>query len=124
MTSIYRMNDFTPEPQFIYPAVYNFCKEKGIECDYDSNYRIGRAWTELSLDGQLVIQIGSNASVEQFIQVMQYMYDTIVHNKFKDLDVAVASVDGPDFEVCFDDEEELLMKLVDKHYSVFFNENK
>ena len=117
------MNEFTPEP-FKYPAVYNFCKEKGIDCEYDYNFRINRAWTELSIGGQLVIQIGSNASVEQFIKLMQYMYDTIVHNKFKNLDVALALVDGPYFEVCFDDEEELLMKLVDKHYSVFFNEKK
>lgn len=105
--------------------VLKFCKENGIECENDYNHRIGRAWTELSLDGQMVIQIGSNASVEQFIQLMQYMYETIVHNKFKNLDVAVASVDGPDFEVCFeegDEEEQLLKLLIEKHYSVFYNQ--
>lgn len=126
MICIYRMNDFTPEP-FKYPAIYEFCKKNGIDCEYDYNHRIGRAWTELYMDGQLIIQIGSNASVEQFIQLMQHMYDTIAHCKFKNLDVAVASVDGPDFEVCIDEDEEkeqLLKKLIDKHYSVFYNDKK
>lgn len=91
-----------------YP-VFKFCKENGIECTHDFNTRLGISWTEVYHGDELVLQVDSKATVEDFLRIVWALYeDFSTEHIDDDTDVWVAANNKRAFK-----------KLVKKYHNIF-----
>jgi hypothetical protein len=90
--------------------VYQFCKENGIECDWDFNDSVG-GWTEIYIGGNRVFQFQDSTTVEQFNEVIKLLSDAFDNEDVKD-------IKGEDFWFAAESED-AFDKFLIKHGSLF-----
>jgi len=90
--------------------VYQFCKENGIECDWDFNNHIG-GWTEVYIGDEMVFQFQDSTTVAQFKEVV-----SLFSEKFKNEEIE--DIEGEDFWLVVGSETDFDKFLV-KHGSLF-----
>lgn len=69
--------------------IYKFCKDNGIQCSWDFSKKDQTMWTEIHINDELLIQIESTATVEQFIKLIQLLK--------VDYNDKCGSIEGEDF---------------------------
>jgi hypothetical protein len=61
--------------------VYEFCQKHFIECspDFDNKY----TWTEIYFKGEAILQFQNNTTVEQFLKIINLLYQKIPAKQIK-----------------------------------------
>ncbi len=101
-----KKNNFFDDCNF---EVFQFCKQHNIECSWDLNRRDSVAWTDILLDGKLVMQVQSNATVESFKACMKLMVEDFDREDFP--------IGGEDFFINADDEK-IFLKFIERYKDI------
>jgi hypothetical protein len=77
--------------------IQNFCKRNSIECTWDFSKRDKTEWSEVLYNGELVLQVDSNCTEKQFLELCNYLNDDFTNGGDK--------VSGNDFWFVTSDEK-------------------
>jgi len=92
-----------------YP-VFQFCKKNKIDCTWDFSRKDSTAWTEVLVDGNLVMQIEHTATVDQFKTAIKILSKDFKAKNF-------TKIPGDDFWFAMGTKENF-DKFVDKHNGI------
>lgn len=88
-------------------AVYKFCKDNGINVDWDFSYRVMKTWNDIFFKGKQIFQITRGITLAQFLNVISTLKKNIDADYFDD--------DGEWFDVWITDDKELLTEFINQN---------